>query len=293
MTSQRLSVLFDTDIGSDIDDAICLAYLLANPACDLLGITTVTGDTIKRASMASVLCKIAGKKIPIHPGRQQSLLTEQKQPHVPQAAVLDRWAHDTDFSQGEAVEFMRKTIRAHPGEVVLLGTGPLTNIAALFSADEEIPELLKGLVLMCGVFSYSASKLEWNALVDPVATAIAYHAAPPYHRSIGLDVTTKVTMPADEVRRKFQTPLLRPVLDFAEVWFEHATKVTFHDPLAATTLFDDSICDFQPGRVAIELKSDHVAGATLWYPGDPAGHHEIATNVNPSRFFEHYFSFFQ
>src|ERR1700733_7568837 len=123
MTSQRLSVLFDTDIGSDIDDAVCLAYLLANPACDLLGITTVTGDTIKRASMASVLCKIAGKKIPIYPGRQQSLLTEQKQPHVPQAAVLDRWAHDTDFSQGEAIEFMRKTIRAHPGEVVLLGAG--------------------------------------------------------------------------------------------------------------------------------------------------------------------------
>jgi inosine-uridine nucleoside N-ribohydrolase len=40
-----IKVLLDTDIGSDIDDAVCLAYLLANPACDLLGITTVTGDT--------------------------------------------------------------------------------------------------------------------------------------------------------------------------------------------------------------------------------------------------------
>ena len=55
-------VLLDTDIGSDIDDAVCLAYLLANPACELLGITTVTGDTVKRASMASVCARSRAKK---------------------------------------------------------------------------------------------------------------------------------------------------------------------------------------------------------------------------------------
>ena len=142
----RTKVLLDTDIGSDIDDAVCLAYLLANPACDLLGITTVTGDTVKRASMASVLCKIAGKRIPIHPGRRQPLLSVEQQPGVPQAAALDRWDHETRFSQGEAVEFLRQTIRANPGEVVLLGIGPMTNIAALFAAVEEIAMLLKGLV---------------------------------------------------------------------------------------------------------------------------------------------------
>jgi len=286
-------VLLDTDIGSDIDDAVCLAYLLANPACNLLGITTVTGDTVQRASMASVLCKIAGKRIPIHPGRRESLLIEQKQPLVPQATALNRWDHDTDFSRGEAVEFLRQTIRSNPGEVVLLGIGPLTNIAALFAADEEIPKLLKGMVLMCGVFLDRNSELEWNALVDPAATAIVYRAVPPFHRSIGLDVTRKVTLSADKVRQKFQAPLLRPVLDFAQVWFEHTKMITFHDPLAATTIFDGAICDFTPGRVEIELKSDHLAGATLWYPEDPARHHEVATKVDPSKFFDHYFSFFK
>ena len=54
-------VLLDTDIGSDIDDAVCLAYLLAQPECELLGITTVTGEAEKRARMASALCKVAGK----------------------------------------------------------------------------------------------------------------------------------------------------------------------------------------------------------------------------------------
>lgn len=286
-------VLLDTDIGGDIDDAVCLAYLLANPACDLLGITTVYGDTVKRASVASALCKVAGKRIPIYPGRQQALLSELRLPEVSQAAALDRWDHDTDFRGGESIEFMRQTIRANPGEVVLLGIGPMFNIAALFAADEEISKLLKGLVLMCGVFLGHEVKMEWNAKLDPVATAIVYGATPPFHRSIGLDVTTKVTMPAEEVRNKFKAPLLRPVLDFAEVWFQQAELITFHDPLAATTLFDDSICGFEPGRVEVELKSDHLPGATLWYPKDSSGHHQVATTVNSSRFFEHYFSFFK
>jgi purine nucleosidase len=292
MSINCTSIILDTDIGSDIDDAVCLAYLLANPACDLLGITTVTGDTTKRASMASVLCKIAGKNIPIYPGCRQPFLVEQKQPHVPQSIALNRWDHEINFPQGLAIEFMRKTIRANPGQVVLLGIGPMTNIAALFASDEEIPKLLKGLVLMCGAFSGVNSVLEWNAKLDPVAAAMVYRATPSFHRSIGLDVTLKVTMPAETVRKKFQSPLLRPVLDFAEVWFQGIKEITFHDPLAATTIFNDTICSFEKGQVEVELKSDHLAGATLWHPNDPMGHHEIAATVNPSRFFEHYFSFF-
>jgi len=58
-------VLLDTDIGNDIDDALCLAYLLAQPECELLGVTTVTGEAEKRAMMVSALCKIAGKNIPV------------------------------------------------------------------------------------------------------------------------------------------------------------------------------------------------------------------------------------
>jgi inosine-uridine nucleoside N-ribohydrolase len=64
-----IKVLLDTDIGSDIDDAICLAYLLANPECKLLGITTVTAEADARASMASAMCKVAGKPIPPLPFR--------------------------------------------------------------------------------------------------------------------------------------------------------------------------------------------------------------------------------
>jgi len=85
--------------------------------------------------------------------------------------------------------------------------------------------------------------------------------------------------------------LLRPVLDFAEVWFQQAQTITFHDPLAAATIFDDSICGFEQGQVEVELASSRLAGHTHWTP-DPAGPHAAALTVNAPKFFEHYFSFF-
>ena len=279
-------ILLDTDIGSDIDDAVCLAYLLANPHCDLVGITTVTGQGEQRARMASALCRLAGVEVPIHIGAEEPLKILQRQPRAPQAAALSRWDHGSGFPRGEAVRFMGETIRRHPGEVTLLTIGPLTNAALLFEADPEIPALLKGLVMMCGVFVQEG--LEWNAILDPHASAHVYNTPVVVHRSIGLDVTRQVTLPAEEVRARFQSGLLRPVLDFAEVWFQHAEVITFHDPLAAVTLFAEGICQFTPGRVEVELSDEGTLGQTHWTAG-PSVPHEIATRVDPQAFFEHFF----
>jgi purine nucleosidase len=284
-------VILDTDIGSDIDDAVCLAYLLAQKECQLVGITTVTGEGQKRAELASALCKNAGKDVPIYIGAEKPILVEGLQPQAPQAAALARWPHETNFASGEAVDFLRRTIRRHPGQVDLLTIGPLTNIATLFIMDPEIPSLLRSLTLMCGVFTHRPEEFtegEWNARLDPHATAIVYRAPVAVHRSIGLDVTMRVTMPADEVRRRFQHRLLRPVLDFAEVWFQKAEVLTFHDPLAATTLFDDQICAFRRGKVTADYELE--PGRTKWLEDGQPGTHEVALDVNPDRFFTHYFS---
>nr|MBA2288611.1 nucleoside hydrolase [Ktedonobacteraceae bacterium] len=85
-----VKLIYDTDIGSDIDDALALAYLLAQPECELLGVTTVTGESERRAMMVSALCKIAGKQVPIYPGIERPLLVRTRQPHVPQADALDK-----------------------------------------------------------------------------------------------------------------------------------------------------------------------------------------------------------
>jgi purine nucleosidase len=292
-----VKLLLDTDIGSDIDDAVCLAYLLSQPDCELLGITTVTGETTRRTMVASALCRAAGKQIPILPGAEEPLLIPQRQPHVPQAAALERWPHDDEasFPRGEAIEFLRQTICQHPGEVTLLAIGPLTNLGLLFRTDPAIPSLLKALVIMGGAFSGAPDlrRHEWNILLDPHAAAIVYRSAAPVHRSVGLDVTLRVTMPAAEVRQRFQAPLLRPVLDFAEVWFRQRQELAFHDPLAAATIFDDRLCTFADGTVEIDLADGEDQGRTIWTPGTASSPHQIAQDVDPERFFRHFFGVVQ
>ena len=293
---RRKKVLLDTDIGSDIDDAIALSYLLAQPRCELLGITTVTGEAVKRAKMASALCRAAGQSgVPIYPGAELPLVAAQRQPQAPQYAALGDWPHEANFPRGEAIEFLRQTIRAHPGEITLLAVGPMTNLALLFRADPEIPYLLKELVMMCGKYGpepLRGGKTEWNASLDPEATAIVFRNAPAMLRSYGLDVTRQVAMTHEDVTRRFAADIrLRVVLDFAQVWFARQNEIFFNDPLAAVSVFEPEICGLERGNVSVDLKDGTEKGRTLWQP-DAGGRHEVAVTVDPTRFFMAFFDAF-
>jgi len=84
-----MKVLLDTDIGNDIDDAVALAYLLAQPACELLGVTTCTGDTRQRAALAAAVCDAAGREdVPIYAGAAGPIWGGPGQPDVRQYEAL-------------------------------------------------------------------------------------------------------------------------------------------------------------------------------------------------------------
>ena len=286
-----LKVILDTDIGSDIDDALALAYLIKEPRCKLMGITTVTGEADRRAEMCSTILQHAGRDdIPVHVGCDKALLIDLPQKHAQQAAAIGSRPHRKFGLNNTAIEFLRSTIRANPGEITLFAIGPMTNIGLLFATDPEIPALLKDLVLMCGKF-YEAGG-EWNAYNDPHATAITYgngrQARPPRHVSYGLDVTMKCTLSAADCRARFDgIPVLAPVRDFAEVWFERAPHVTFHDPLAAACIFHPEICQYETGEVKISL-ADPTLGWTVFHKKE-GGPHTVAKTVDAPCFFETYF----
>lgn len=280
-------VLFDTDIGNDIDDSLALAYLLSQPDCELMGVTTVSGVGQLRAGMVDAICRCAGRAdIPIYPGIEQPLLGVQRQPYPRQAERLGSWAHREEFPTGKAIEFMRRTIRENPGEISLLAVGPMTNVALLFSIDREIPHLLKELVLMCGDVLRSDIKAEWNALCDPLAAAIVYGTEVPVHRSVGLNVTEQVTMDKEEMEKHFHAPVLAPVKDFASVWFEHRKTMVYHDPLAAMTLFDDRVCGFKTGSAELVLLGQEGAGKLLFREGE--GYISVASEVDAVYAVNHY-----
>lgn len=286
----REQILLDTDIGNDIDDAVCLAYLLAQPRCELVGITTVSGESRKRAMVASVMCKVANQDIPIYPGTESPLFIEQKQPKVGQNKALETWEHEEKFPEGEAVDFLREVIRSSPHKITLLGIGPMTNIGMLFSIDPEIPRLLKGLYIMCGHFFQTLENvpsIEWNAKCDPHAAAIVYDQDIPVHKSVGLDVSHQVIMLRDELLIKCDRSILRPVVDLSPSFFEKAGRFIFHDPLAASTIFDDAICSFIPGRVHVDITHEQTLGKTSLTREQSL--HMVAETVDTTYFLQHFF----
>ena len=287
---ETIPVLLDTDIGSDIDDAVALAYLLRQPRCELLGITTVSGEPDKRAMLADAVCRAGGRPdVPVHVGVEAPFLVAPRQPHAPQAeALTDQWPHREFGRENTAIEFLRETIHSRPGEITLLPIGPLTNVALLFALDPEIPSLLKGVMMMGGWFY--APRLEWNIICDPHAAAKVF-AAPVPITAVGIDVTGKCQLPADECRHRFAQAggALELVSAMAEVWFRHAPQITFHDPLAASLLFEENLCQVEAGKVDVEMISPRMLGLTIFDEGASEKPHRVAKDVDPAAFFAHYF----
>ncbi len=286
-------ILLDTDIGSDIDDALALAYLLRHPGCDLMGITTVSGEAERRAQIASWLCSIANQPdVPVHTGAALPLLAEQHQPHAPQAEALPDSTR-VFKPDNSALAFLRDTIHRHPGEITLLAIGPLTNIALLFASYPEIPGMLRRFVLMGGCFrraSHRGGTAEWNILCDPYAAAVVFDRCPVNTSLIGLDVTLQCALDAEEARTRLQQgdALSRAVLSLANIWFRNTGTVTFHDPLAAAFLFEPALCRMESAQVLVELHHTEAYGTTFEADAAENRPHSIAVSVDAEAFFEHY-----
>jgi len=287
-------VLLDTDIGSDVDDAVCLAYLLRQRRCELLGITTVTGEPTVRAQLASAVCRAFGRpEIPIHSGAADPLIVSQRQTEVPHQAALAKWPHHERFKPNTAVDFLREMIHAWPGQITLLSIGPLTNIGLLFAVDPEIPRLLRQYVLMGGVYLSPVPHYgltEWNTSGDPHATSIVFGANVATMRCVGLDVTTQCRMPADACRARFGSGALKIIGDMAELWFRDRPEIIFHDPLAAAVIFEPDLCTFRSGLVEIDLQGGRGQGLTCFNTHSDHKPHQVVTTVKPEAFFEHYFA---
>lgn len=298
---ERAALLIDTDIGSNIDDSLALAYLLRHPACDLLGVATVSGDVAKRAACAEIICREAGREdIPIHCGAPGPLLYGTGQSAVPLYPAVAHRPHRTDRAPGAAIEFMRSLIRARPNEITLVTIGPLTNVALLFALDTELPSLLKAVVSMAGVYFPHERPVETNVLIDPLAAAMVYaataRAGSARHTLVGLNVTTRCTTTAADfrIRHSAAVPPAPAVLEMAEAFFRRRRQVTFNDALAAAVALSPELCSYESGTVTMNVDAaGEGAARTYFAPGrggpPPAAGHRVAKGVRVERFFSDYF----
>lgn len=286
-------LLLDTDIGNDIDDMFALAYLLSREDVDLLGVSTVTGQPQNRAKLASVLCALAGKEIPIHAGCENPLLVPLRQtlPNPTESPLPDRYPHKDDFAPNTAVEFLRRTIEENPGQVTLAAIGPLTNIALLFSVYPHIPSLLKSLVIMGGKFASPEDfdtrhwgVSEWNILCDPHAAAIVFNARPQRCYVTGIEITYRFGLPNDSLSRNLMAhPLLKPVAEAIAPPGCWDAGVYFHDVLALCAALDAEDYTWRRGTVS----ADPQTAETILTP-DPSGCHFVLKSADTDAFFRHY-----
>ncbi|MEV0838285.1 nucleoside hydrolase [Actinocatenispora sera] len=191
-------VVLDTDIGSDVDDALALAVLLGSPEVDLVGVTTVYGDTALRARLAARLARLAGREVVAVAGQREPLSGRDVWWAGHEGGSFDDLG-DEPISAGDGVDFLVDTVRSAPGEIDLVAIGPLTNVAAAVRADPRFAGTLRHLYVMGGRFGHAPDggpgprTAEHNFRSDATAAHLV-HAAGIRSTTTGLDVTTTVRL---------------------------------------------------------------------------------------------------
>src|SRR5579872_2288081 len=109
-TSEKIPIILDTDIGTDIDDAFALALIVKSPEFELLGVTTVSGDTAARARLAAKFLWEAG-------GKWRQVPVVAGVPGTPQPIDQTRWAEgfaSPQILKESAVDFLRGQFHQRP-----------------------------------------------------------------------------------------------------------------------------------------------------------------------------------
>ncbi|MFB9904831.1 nucleoside hydrolase [Allokutzneria oryzae] len=302
-------IILDCDPGHD--DALAILLAAANPAIDLLAITTVAGNqTLARTTLnARRVCTVAGiTDVPIAAGRSRPLCGDTAPvgariggvevhgesgldgPHFGTPAV--------EVSTKDAVALMREILLSHKEPVTLVPTGPLTNVAVLLRDHPEVLPHIAEVVLMGGGHGIGnvTPVAEFNIYCDPEAADLVLTSGLPI-TLCGLNVTHQALATQEVCDRmaRIGTPLATLCVElltfftstYKAIWGFPAPPL--HDPVAVARLIDPATVLTRPAAVAIELTGEHTRGATVIdFHGvtDRRPNAHVATTLDTDRFWD-------
>lgn len=276
----KTPILLDTDIGTDIDDAFALALIVRSPELELLGVTTVSGDTEARARLAAKFLWESGfRRVPVVAG----------EPGKPLPIDQARWAkgfRSPQLQPGSAVDFLDATLRRQAGKITIVAIGPLSNIAVLLQKDPAISKKINQIVLMGGSIHHGYGEsttpvAEYNIASDPVAAQAVFRSG--VHIVMApLDVTAMLQLHAAARHRVFTnaTPIADALAILYKLW-NHRTPILF-DPMAVAMLIDPALCQTKPLNVGVDSN-----GFTRVVDSQPPNA-TVALETDPAKFFEFY-----
>lgn len=298
-----LPVFADVDTG--VDDAMALVYLIASADARLVGIASTAGNVpVQRVCQNNLaLLELCGRTdIPVSAGSEVPLsipLRIAEDTHGPAGlGYAELTVTGSRLTSYDAAAAWVRAARAHPGELIGLATGPLTNLALALRIEPELPRLLHRLVIMGGSFDYRGNTTpvsEWNIAVDPEAAAevfAAFGAAPGELPLVcGLNITESIMLTPDILaklataagaptapmrpedprgtRSTNTNPVLRVLEDAMRFYFEfhfdcdEGYLAHLHDPFAAAVALDPTLVQTRTATVDVELDGSLTRGMTV------------------------------
>lgn len=276
-------IILDCDPG--MDDSMAIVFACKNPALQVLGICSVAGNypvDITTGNALKTLEMIGRTDIPVARGMDGPMV---------RPAPRDPFTHGKD-GQAEAglpdpvtspcarhaVDFIIETVRAHPGEVTIIATGPLSNVAMAMRKSPDILPLIREIAAISGAFGLNryafenatgdTPQSEWNVYVDPEAARIVYGSGVPF-LAIGLDVATHFDVdfsPAQvavfEASNRREAKFLVNAIGFVKRrGFD--SYCTVIDCMAVAYAIDPGILDVFTGRVGVETRDGLALGMTV------------------------------
>ena len=276
------------DVDTGIDDAIALLYACASPEVQLIAATCVMGNvTVTQAvrNTLTVLEVAERREVEVAAGAARPLVREHEPfsvVHGPEGLgdVVPR-PPSRPASRRPAAGLIADVALERPGEVLLVATGPLTNVALAVAEEPELPRLLRGFVLMGGAFARGGNTTpaaEANIWADPDAAQAVFRAFSGGPEAklplcIGLDVTERVIMTRGDLDAICEAAPESPVARFLREAVPHymdffATTrgldgACMHDPLAVASAIDPSLVTAQTTRVEVETDGLWTRGQTV------------------------------
>lgn len=297
-------ILLDCDPGHD--DAIAILLAHGNPELELAAITTVAGNQTlaKVTHNALAVATLAGiTDVPVAAGCDRPLvreLTVAARIHgetgldgapMPEPTVPLDPRHGVDV-------IIETVMRADPGEITLVPTAPLTNIAVAIRREPRIISRVREIVLMGGAYTRGnlTPAAEFNIAVDPEAAAAVFAADWPV-TMVGLDLTHQALATPDVFARieALDTPLARAVVGLlggyrtayrAEQGF---TAPPVHDPCAVARVIAPDIMQVRDAFVTVETQGRWTSGMTVTDFGNTLGQPHntlVATELDVARFWD-------
>jgi purine nucleosidase len=176
-------------------------------------------------------------------------------------------------TESSAAEQIVRLARTSPGELELLATGPLTNIALALMIEPTLPSLVPRLVVMGGTMTHPGNAgpgAEANVWHDPEAAELVFSSGWNV-TMIGLDVTTRVLLDDTLVNRLVESSSAsaRIAALIVNQYFKvndqrlRQRVMPLHDPLAAAIVLDPSLCSYRHLPVRVELRGTVTRGMTV------------------------------